>query len=143
MDKNNIQVIDAVDNLFSHNEVIALWVEDFENTGGHKLIWKGMAWALPDEFKHYILNKFLGIIPESISEADTLNIEVIAASEPCEETIKLRELICNGINMGNDPCKDRCICKSGSTCAYCGVIADYLVSHGVHYKEVKCNGDSC
>lgn len=64
-----------VDVLFSHNELIALWVE--EPDGLHsKRIWKGEAWKLSEPHSQYDFVRIFGLIPDSITTADYINILV-------------------------------------------------------------------
>lgn len=67
---------ETVDKFFSHNEVVALWKEEKGEISYHKLLWRGMAWDIPKEYKTCKFVKIFGTIPESITEADTINIEV-------------------------------------------------------------------
>ena len=71
-----MKVIDIIDNIISHNEIIALWVEEKDTIHYHRLVWKGMAHQLPDNMKNLKFCKIFGCIPEDIMEADTINIEV-------------------------------------------------------------------
>lgn len=66
----------ATDLLFSHNELIALWYGS--SSEGHICIWRGEAWALPDEYKDLYIQKIVGIVPREIWEGDTINLEVNA-----------------------------------------------------------------
>lgn len=70
-------ITDVVDKLFSHNEFISLWIEEKNDITFHTKIWSGMAWDIPDEFKSYKFVRIFGTVPESIVQADTINIEVI------------------------------------------------------------------
>ena len=76
-----ITVNEAVDKLFSHNETISLWKEIKEETSYHELLWTGMAWDIPDELKSCKFVKIFGTIPESIIQADIINIEVVLSEE--------------------------------------------------------------
>lgn len=71
------RVCDLVDKIFSHNEVVALWKEEKGEISYHKLLWRGMAWDIPEEYKTCKFVKIFGTIPESITEADTVNIEIV------------------------------------------------------------------
>lgn len=70
------KVCDLVDKIFSHNEIVALWKEEKDEISYHKLLWRGMAWDIPSEYKNCKFVKIFGTIPESIVEADTINVEV-------------------------------------------------------------------
>ena len=76
-----ITVNEAVDKLFSHNETISLWKEIKEETSYHELVWNGMAWDIPDELKNCRFVKIFGTIPESIIQADNINIEIVLSKE--------------------------------------------------------------
>ena len=77
-----ISIENAVDKLFSHNEIISLWREERENgISVHKRIWYGMAWDIPEELKNCKFVKIFGTIPESIVHADIINIEVVLSEE--------------------------------------------------------------
>ena len=77
-----ISIENAVDKLFSHNEIISLWIRSKENgVSFRKRIWCGMAWNIPKELKSCKFVKIFGIIPESIVHADIVNIEVLLSAE--------------------------------------------------------------
>lgn len=80
------KVGDTVDRMFSHNEIIALWEEHKQEEASPKyLLWKGMAHALPPEYKGRIFARVFGTVPESIVDADTVNILVTPNITPCAE----------------------------------------------------------
>ena len=79
------RVEDAVDRLFSHNEIIALWYEKPDDRDHSHLLWRGMAWAVPKEYQGQRILKFEGILPECFSEADTINLLVTPYVTPCAE----------------------------------------------------------
>lgn len=85
-----LTVGDMVDKWFSHNETVAIW-HDKKGENCHYLLWKGMGWDIPNEFKELSFIKFFGTIPESIMDADTINIEVAPYIKPAYEQ-KLKEL---------------------------------------------------
>lgn len=64
----------AVDVLFSHNEIVALWHEQGEERGIKYLLWRGMAWDIPKQYKTMPVVRFFGTIPQNFSESDTINI---------------------------------------------------------------------
>ena len=76
-----MRVKHLIDKIISHNEIIAIWEtrSDAENGVYHYQLWRGMAWDLsnkrPDLYKSKFV-KIFGTIPESIIEADTINIEI-------------------------------------------------------------------
>lgn len=89
-----LTVGDMIDKWFSHNETVAIW-HDKKGENCHYLLWKGMGWDIPNEFKELSFIKFFGTVPESIMDADTINVEVAPYIKPaCEQ--KLKELRENG-----------------------------------------------
>ena len=70
----------AMDTLFSHNEIIGLWIQMSDDDGQflyHYRIYHGEAWRLPKHYQNTLLcNKFFGTIPRKIDDADTINIEI-------------------------------------------------------------------
>ena len=70
-------VKDLIDKVIGHNEIVAIW-ERRKNKEGryHALLWKGMAWDIPEEYLDRTFLKIFGTVPESITEADTVNISV-------------------------------------------------------------------
>ena len=87
------KVGEAVDKLFSHNEVVALWYDKPSDKNHSYLLWRGMAHQIPKEYKENRILKFKGIIPERFSESDTINLLITPYVIPCEEAeAKLREM---------------------------------------------------
>lgn len=82
-----IRVIDAIDKLFSHNEIIALWYDKKEDRDHSYLLWRGEAWRLPHEFGNLALLKFKGIVSGTLGESDTINIQVPPFIRPACESI--------------------------------------------------------
>ena len=76
-----ISVENVIDKLFSHNEIVALWCKVEKDVTYHKIVWRGMAWDIPKKFKSCGFVKFFGTIPQNISQADTINIEVLLTEE--------------------------------------------------------------
>ena len=70
----------ALNKLFSHNEIIALWCET--NKGFKVLLWRGEAWKLSEEYKNLRISRIFGTIPETITQADTINILIKAKPIP-------------------------------------------------------------
>lgn len=71
------EVGDLIDKVFSHNEIVALWYEEpTEDVRYDKQIWRGMAWDIPKVYKECKFIKIFGTVPESIVEADTINIRI-------------------------------------------------------------------
>lgn len=68
------KVEDIIDKIISHNEDIALWHKTEERNS--KLLWRGMAHEIPDEHKTSLFKRIFGTVPETIAEADTVNILV-------------------------------------------------------------------
>lgn len=84
--KGILEVGGAVDVLFSHNEIVALWHEQGEERGTKYLLWRGMAWDIPKQYKTMPVIRFFGTIPQRFSESDTINI-IIELPE-CGEKLK-------------------------------------------------------
>lgn len=88
-------VKDLIDTIISHNEIVGIW-ERRKNKEGryHALLWKGMAWDIPEEYLDRTFLKIFGIVPGSITEADTVNIAVtpiLKSVEEAEKALKERE----------------------------------------------------
>lgn len=66
----------AIDVIFSHNSRVAIWKYD-EKTRESTRIWLGMAWELPKEYRYIVAWKIFGVIPESIGDADIINIRIL------------------------------------------------------------------
>ena len=86
------KVKDLKDTIISHNEIVGIW-ERRKNKEGryHALLWKGMAWDIPEEYLDRTFLNIFGIVPESITEADTVNISVtpiLKSTEKDEQVIK-------------------------------------------------------
>ena len=81
------KVVDAIDNLFSHNEIIALWNDKPSDRDHSYLLWRGEAWRLPEKYKDQRILKIKGIIAENISESDTINLQVTPYIVPCAEAV--------------------------------------------------------
>ena len=65
---------EAIDVIFSHNELVALWKAEDKD---HDIkIWSGMAHQLPDTYLEKSGWRIFGLIPEKISEADYINIRL-------------------------------------------------------------------
>lgn len=89
------KVKDLIDTIISHNEIVGIW-ERRKNKEGryHALLWKGMAWDIPEEYLDRTFLKIFGTVPESITEADTVNIAVtpiLISVEEAERVLKERE----------------------------------------------------
>ena len=82
------KVADLIDVIFSHNERVGIWVE-YRNgdESGCALLWKGMAHELPRQHLNSRFVRIFGMIPETIMDADIINIIVeipapMTTSEP-------------------------------------------------------------
>ena len=92
----------AINKLFGHNEIIALW---FETDQQYKvLLWRGEAWKLPKEYEKLRIARFFGTIPQSICEADTINI--LIKCNPVHTGCS------NCINWGTEECPKTSECLS-------------------------------
>lgn len=47
-----------------------------EDVRNDKQIWRGMAWEIPKTYRGCKFLKIFGTVPESICEADTINIRI-------------------------------------------------------------------
>lgn len=65
---------EAIDKIFSHNEVVAIWRKDDDRYDVCE--WRGMGWQLPYHYKDVENWKIFGTIPDSINDADVINIRV-------------------------------------------------------------------
>ena len=59
-------VEDAIDNIFSHNSVVRLWVPDVNDNGEpcERAVYYGMAWDIPEEYQHYEIMKVMDIVDD-------------------------------------------------------------------------------
>ena len=66
----------AIDNMFSHNSIVCLWYQYPKDEKGEyrKLYERTMAWDIPEEFLDCRINKVLGLVSESITKSDTINL---------------------------------------------------------------------
>lgn len=71
-----MKVKEAIDKIFSHNEIVSLWKTDEVDANYSNRVWKGMAWDIPDKYLECDDWKIFGTIPESIIEADIINIHL-------------------------------------------------------------------
>lgn len=84
-------VKDLIDKVVGHNEIVAIW-ERRKNKEDwyHTLLWKGMAWDIPEEYLDRTFLKIFGTVPESITDADTVNIAVtpiLISEEEAEQAL--------------------------------------------------------
>ena len=89
------KVKDLIDTIISHNEIVAIWERRKNKEGGyHALLWKGMAWDIPEEYLDRTFLKIFGTVPESITEADNVNIlvtPILKSVEEAEQVLKESE----------------------------------------------------
>lgn len=75
-EKRNFRSLrDYIDVEFSHNEVIGIWARDKNDLNDH-LVYRGEAWAIPDEYLDLTAGKYIGLVPENRWEGGTINILV-------------------------------------------------------------------
>lgn len=67
---------DAVDVIFSHNEVLELWVPDKEDPHYSNLICRCMAHAIPEEYVDSENWKIFGTAKENPWNNDSINIRL-------------------------------------------------------------------
>ena len=80
------KVKDLIDAIISHNEIVGIWERRKDKEGRyHILLWKGMAWDIPEEYLDRTFLNIFGIVPESITEVDTVNISVMPILKSIEE----------------------------------------------------------
>ena len=82
------KVGDMIDKFFSHNTRIALWYEDPTDRHYSNMLWRGMAWNIPKNYKALTFVKFMGIVADNISESDILNIKIELSKEEAEQALK-------------------------------------------------------
>lgn len=88
-------VKDLIDKVIDHNEIVAIWERRKSKEGRYSvLLWRGMAWDIPEEYLDRTFLKIFGTVPESITEADTVNIAVtpiLKSVEEAEQALKESE----------------------------------------------------
>lgn len=68
---------DIIDRVISHNEIVTLMFETEVNSFRClQHFWTGMAWNIPKEYLELPFVKIHGVVPDKITEADTIWIEV-------------------------------------------------------------------
>ena len=73
---------DIIDRIISHNETVTLMFEtEVSSFRGLKHFWHGMAWNIPKEYLELPFVKIHGVVPDKITEADTIWIEVRKETE--------------------------------------------------------------
>lgn len=71
---NPIKLSDAIDHIFSHNEILALFRQDPSVPNTSVEIWDGMAHELPEEFQNCEDWRIFGCIRSN--DSDVINIEL-------------------------------------------------------------------
>lgn len=69
------KVKDLVDKIFSHNDIIGIWIKDDKDPHYTDLYWKGEAWKLPEVFGNLEFIAISGYVVDDITDSDTINIE--------------------------------------------------------------------
>lgn len=82
-----VSVGDLPDRVFSHNSIIAIWI-DIPNEHYSQRLWRGMAWDIPKQYSEMKFKKIFGTIAENISESDTINILVDLTREEAERALR-------------------------------------------------------
>ena len=73
---------DIIGKIISHNEVVTLMFEtEVSSFRGLQNFWHGMAWNIPKEYLELPFVKIHGVVPDKITEADTIWIEVRKETE--------------------------------------------------------------
>lgn len=68
---------DIIDKIISHNETVTLMFEtEVCSFRGLQHFWHGAAWNIPKEYLELPFVKIHGVVPDKITEADTIWIEV-------------------------------------------------------------------
>ena len=73
---------DIIDRIISHNETVTLMFEtEVSSFRGLQHFWHGAAWNIPKEYLELPFVKIHGVVPDKITEADTIWIEVRREAE--------------------------------------------------------------
>lgn len=73
---------DIIDKIISHNENVTLMFEtEVSSFRCLQHFWHGMAWNIPKEYLELPFVKIHGVVPDKITEADTIWIEVRKEAE--------------------------------------------------------------
>ena len=73
---------DIIDRIISHNETVTLMFEtEVCSFRGLQHFWHGTAWTIPKEYLELPFVKIHGVVPDKITEADTIWIEVRKEAE--------------------------------------------------------------
>ena len=68
-----------IEKIISHNEIVSIW-EPLDKSASTE-IWHGMAHEIPDSILNLIFDRIFGVIPEYITQADTINILIQSETE--------------------------------------------------------------
>ena len=80
---------DIIDRIISHNEIVTLMFEtEVCSFRGLQHFWHGMAWNIPKEYLELPFVKIHGVVPDKITEADTIWIEVRKEAEQALSKMK-------------------------------------------------------
>ena len=80
---------DIIDRIISHNETVTLMFEtEVSSFRGLKHFWHGAAWNIPKEYLELPFVKIHGVVPDKITEADTIWIEVRKEAEQALAKVK-------------------------------------------------------
>ena len=80
---------DIIDRIISHNEIVTLMFEtEVCSFRGLQHFWHGMAWNIPKEYLELPFVKIHGVVPDKITEADTIWIEVRKEAEQALERME-------------------------------------------------------
>lgn len=66
----------AVGTIISRNTKVALWKDDPDDPHYSDLVWKGMAWGIPDEYANCCNWNIFGCLAETIDESNIVNINI-------------------------------------------------------------------
>lgn len=83
---------DIIDRIISHNEIVTLMFEtEVSSFRGLQHFWHGAAWNIPKEYLELPFVKIHGVVPDKITEADIIWIEVRKETEQGIKRIGERE----------------------------------------------------
>ena len=125
-----MRLIDSINNIFSHNEIIAIWEKEDEH---HDiLVWCGMAWQLPEEYKNIEKWQIVGAIADKITESDRINININDAAHliPTVDAVPVRHGKWERVEysfVGGYRCSccgSKALDDSFNYCGYCGAKMD-------------------
>ena len=72
-----MKIKEAIDTIFSHNEVVAIWEESPNDHRIDELKWHGMAHKIPHEYLVKENWRIFGVITDEIRESDRINIRIV------------------------------------------------------------------